>query len=436
MTIPPDDDTVIAFDKVSVIRGATYLVRSLSWQVELDERWVILGPNGAGKTTLLNLASARLHPSRGVAYVLGERLGRVDVNELRTRIGLSTGQFAERVPPAERVLDVVVTAAWSVVGRWRESYDPMDEARARQLLTQLGMGALVDREFGTLSEGERKRTQIARALMTDPELMLLDEPTAGLDLGGREDLIARLTALAEDPDAPAMVLVTHHVEEIPPGFTHGMLLREGTVVASGLLGEVLTADQPDQDVRPAAGGRPARRPLHGPGGLTAMAPRIVVVGSANLDLVGIAPRLPRPGETVLGDDFVMTPGGKGANQAIAATRAGGHTTFLGAIGSDAFGVTINARLTSAGVDTTNIRTSYGASGVAVIMVDHAGENSILVAPGANNSFTSLTADEERIIAAGDVLLCQQEIPVATVTGRRGRRPGGGHPDDPERRAGA
>ena len=146
-----------------------------------------------------------------------------------------------------------------------------------------------------------------------------------------------------------------------------------------------------------------------------MAPRIVVVGSANLDLVGIAPRLPRPGETVLGEDFVMTPGGKGANQAIAATRAGGHTTFLGAIGSDAFGVTINARLTSAGVDTTNIRTSYGASGVAVIMVDHAGENSILVAPGANNSFTTLTADEERIIGAGDVLLCQQEIPVATVT---------------------
>ena len=242
MTIPPDDDTVIAFDKVSVIRGASYLVRSLSWQVELDERWVVLGPNGAGKTTLLNLASARLHPSRGTAYVLGERLGRTDVNELRTRIGISTGQFAERVPPAERVLDVVVTAAWSVVGRWRESYDPMDEARARQLLTQLGMGALVDREFGTLSEGERKRTQIARALMTDPELMLLDEPTAGLDLGGREDLIARLTALAEDPDAPAMVLVTHHVEEIPPGFTHGMLLREGTVVASGLLGEVLTAD--------------------------------------------------------------------------------------------------------------------------------------------------------------------------------------------------
>jgi iron complex transport system ATP-binding protein len=239
---PPDDDTVISFDRVSVVRSGNFLVRGLSWQVELDERWVILGPNGAGKTTLLNLASGRMHPSRGLAWILGERLGRTDVNELRTRIGLTTGQFAEQVPPSERVLDVVVTAAWSVVGRWRENYDPQDEARARVLLDQMGMGALVDREFGTLSEGERKRTQIARALMTDPELMLLDEPSAGLDLGGREELIGRLTDLAEDPDAPALVLVTHHVEEIPPGFTHAMLLREGTVVASGLLGETLTAD--------------------------------------------------------------------------------------------------------------------------------------------------------------------------------------------------
>jgi iron complex transport system ATP-binding protein len=227
---------------VSVVRGGNHLLRGVSWQVELDERWVILGPNGAGKTTLLNLASARIHPSRGTAYVLGERLGRTDVNELRTRIGLSSAALGDRVPPTERVLDVVVTAAWSVVGRWREAYDPQDEARARALLDQLGMAALADREYGTLSEGERKRTQIARALMTDPELMLLDEPGAGLDLGGREDLVARLAELALDPDAPALVLVTHHVEEIPPGFTHAMLLREGSVVAAGLLGETMTAD--------------------------------------------------------------------------------------------------------------------------------------------------------------------------------------------------
>ncbi|MDI5939285.1 ATP-binding cassette domain-containing protein, partial [Micromonospora sp. DH15] len=129
-----------------------------------------------------------------------------------------------------------------VVARWRESYDPGDEARARALLGQLGVGHLADRPFGTLSEGERKRVQIARALMTDPELLLLDEPAAGLDLGGREDLVARLAELAYDPDAPALVLVTHHVEEIPPGFTHALLLREGAVVAQGLLGDTLTAD--------------------------------------------------------------------------------------------------------------------------------------------------------------------------------------------------
>ena len=146
-----------------------------------------------------------------------------------------------------------------------------------------------------------------------------------------------------------------------------------------------------------------------------MAPRIVIAGSANMDLVGLAARLPRPGETVLGDDFVMTPGGKGANQAIAAARAGGRAVFLGAIGSDAFGVTINARLTAAGVDTSGVRTSYGSSGVAVIMVDRAGENSIVVAPGANSSFADLTEPERRSIAEADVLVCQLEIPVGTVT---------------------
>jgi iron complex transport system ATP-binding protein len=237
-----DPDVVIALDSVTVSRGTTQLVRDITWRVELDERWVVLGPNGAGKTTMLNLASARLHPTRGTVQVLGERLGRVDVHELRTRIGLSSATLAERIPAEESVRDVVVTASWSVVGRWRESYDPMDVARATALLDQLGMAALADRRYGTLSEGERKRTQIARALMTDPELLLLDEPAAGLDLGGREDLVRRLGELASDPDAPAMVLVTHHVEEIPPGFTHALLLREGGIVAQGLLKDTLTAE--------------------------------------------------------------------------------------------------------------------------------------------------------------------------------------------------
>ncbi|SBT37169.1 iron complex transport system ATP-binding protein [Micromonospora narathiwatensis] len=237
-----DLDLVVSLDGVGVKRSGTALLHDIDWQVELDERWVVLGPNGAGKTTLLNLAAGRLYPTTGTAHVLGERIGRTDINELQTRIGLSTATLAERIPADERVADVVVTAAWSVIGRWRESYDRVDEARAHALLGQLGVGHLADRPYGTLSEGERKRVQISRALMTDPELMLLDEPAAGLDLGGREDLVARLAELAYDPDAPAMVLVTHHVEEIPPGFTHALLLREGGVMAQGLLADTLTAD--------------------------------------------------------------------------------------------------------------------------------------------------------------------------------------------------
>ena len=236
------DDLVIRLDGVGVRRGETTLVSDVNWSVELDERWVVLGPNGAGKTTLLRLAGAELHPTVGTVDVLGERMGRTNVFDLRPRIGLCSAALAARVPGEEVVRDVVVSAGWSVIGRWREEYDAMDTDRADELLDLLGMGDLAGRAFGTLSEGERKRTIIARALMTDPELLLLDEPAAGLDLGGREDLVARLSALAMDPDAPASVLVTHHVEEIPPGFTHALLLRDGAVVAQGLLDDVLTED--------------------------------------------------------------------------------------------------------------------------------------------------------------------------------------------------
>jgi iron complex transport system ATP-binding protein len=235
-------DLVIDVSGASVVRGGKHLIRDIDWHVELDERWVVLGPNGAGKTTVLSLAAARLHPTTGTVDVLGERLGRVDVTELRTRIGLSTVMLHDRIPPDERVLDVVVTAAYSVVGRFRERYEHTDESRATALLRQLGAEHLAARLYGTLSEGERKRVQIARALMTDPELLLLDEPAAGLDLGGREDLVARLATLAEDPDAPAMVVVTHHVEEIPGGFTHALLMRDGGVVAQGLLRQTVTSE--------------------------------------------------------------------------------------------------------------------------------------------------------------------------------------------------
>jgi len=237
-----DEDLVIDVAKASVVRGGKFLLRDVSWQVELDERWVVLGPNGAGKTTLMSLAAARLFPTTGTVHVLGEKLGRVDVHELRTRIGLSTVGLHDQIPPDETVRDVVVTASWAVIGRFRENYDPQDVRRAESLLTQLGAAALLERSYGTLSEGERKRVQIARALMTDPELLILDEPAAGLDLGGREDLVSRLGALAMDPDAPAMVVVTHHVEEIPDGFTHALVLRGGDVVAQGLLRQTVTGE--------------------------------------------------------------------------------------------------------------------------------------------------------------------------------------------------
>ena len=237
-----DPDVVIAVDRATVTRNGTDLLRKITWRVELDERWAVLGPNGAGKTTLLNLASARLHPTSGTVHLLGERLGRVDVGELRTRIGLSTVALHDRIPPDELVHDVVVTASWGVVGRFREAYEGMDSARAGALLDQLGVAPLAQRTYGTLSEGERKRVQIARALMTDPEVLLLDEPAAGLDLGAREDLVRRLAELAADPEAPALVLVTHHVEEIPPGFSHAMLMRGGKVVAQGLLRETMTSE--------------------------------------------------------------------------------------------------------------------------------------------------------------------------------------------------
>ncbi|QUQ71323.1 molybdenum ABC transporter ATPase [Kutzneria sp. CA-103260] len=239
--ISADVDLVVAMEKVSVRRGRTTLVRGIDWRVELDERWVVLGPNGAGKTTLLRLAGAEMHPTTGAVHVLGEKLGRTDVFELRTRIGVCSAALAGRVPPEEKVVDVVVSAGYGVIGRWREQYDSMDTGRAEELLAALGIKHLADRMFGTLSEGERKRTLISRALMTDPEMLLLDEPAAGLDLGGREDLVARLSEFAFDPDAPAMVLVTHHVEEIPPGFTHALLLREGGIVAQGLVDDVITA---------------------------------------------------------------------------------------------------------------------------------------------------------------------------------------------------
>ena len=231
---------VLQMSRVAVLRGGTPILADIDWTVREDERWVVLGPNGAGKTTLLHLAGAALFPTRGTVELLGERVGAVDLGELRTRIGLSSAALADRVPQREKALDVVVTAAYGVIGRWSERYEDADVDRAQDLLARMGLRSFTSRRFGTLSEGERKRVLLARALMTDPELLLLDEPAAGLDLGAREALLRLLTRLARDQTAPPTVLVTHHVEEVPAGTTHALLLARGAVVAAGPVAEVLT----------------------------------------------------------------------------------------------------------------------------------------------------------------------------------------------------
>jgi len=236
-----DTATAAAFTDVVVRRAGRNILDDVSLQISEGDRWAVLGPNGAGKSTMIRLLSTRLHPTSGTVDILGERLGRVDVFELRTLIGLASQELADTIPADETALDVVVTAGYSVVGRWREQYDDLDLERASTLLAAFGVGHLQKAHFGTLSTGERKRVLAARALMTDPELLLLDEPAAGLDLGGREALVRTLGRLAKDPATPVTVLVTHHVEEIPPGYTHVLLLRKGGVVAAGPIEQTLTS---------------------------------------------------------------------------------------------------------------------------------------------------------------------------------------------------
>lgn len=243
---PTDQDWLIDFRGVELRRGGKNLVGPVAWQVELDERWVIIGPNGAGKTSLVRMAAAEEFPSKGTAFLMGEQIGKTDMRDLRALIGLSSAAVQSRIPADERVYDLVISAGYAVLGRWREEYQDMDFSRADDILAQVGASHLKDRTWTTLSEGEKKRVILARALMSNPELLILDEPSAGMDLGGREDLVGYLGDLAMDPDAPAIVMITHHVEEIPYGFTHAMLLDDGEVVAKGLINSVLTSENLSQ----------------------------------------------------------------------------------------------------------------------------------------------------------------------------------------------
>ena len=233
---------VIDLQNVSVVRAGSTIIDSITFQVQPSERWVIIGANGAGKTTLLKLCSAQIQPSSGSAELLGQRLGKVNVFELRTRIGFASSALASQIPNSETVLDAVMTASYGVTGRWNESYDEIDQRRAKRVLAEWQLSDFEQRPFGTLSDGERKRVQIARSIMTDPELLLLDEPVASLDLAARELTIQLLSGYAKSQQAPAMVMVTHHLEEIPEGFTHAMVLQDGKIMARGEIRSTLTSE--------------------------------------------------------------------------------------------------------------------------------------------------------------------------------------------------
>jgi iron complex transport system ATP-binding protein len=236
------NDPALALDGVGVRIDGRAVLTDVTWAVGPGERWVVLGPNGSGKTTLLRVASLYLHPSTGSVRVLGETFGRLDVRSLRARIGLASAALGQQLRPEVTARDAVMTARHGALEAWWHQYDDADRVRAASLLDRFGVGDRADQAFGTLSSGERQRVQLARTLMTEPDLVLLDEPTAGLDLGGREDLLLRLTGLARDPATPPLVLVTHHVDEIPDGFTHALVLAAGGVVAQGPLADVLTAE--------------------------------------------------------------------------------------------------------------------------------------------------------------------------------------------------
>jgi iron complex transport system ATP-binding protein len=239
----PGPLAVIVLQGVTLQREGVAVLRGIDWRVRVGERWVVLGPNGSGKTTLLQVAAARLWPTAGTVEILGARLGTVDVRTLRPRVALVSGAVTRQLRSDMAARDVVVSGRHGALETWWNRYTDEDWEKADELLALGGVRPIGDRPFGVISEGERQQVLLARALMSEPELLLLDEPFAGLDLGARERLLVRLTAVAADPGSPPIVLVTHHCEEIPPGFTHGGLVSEGELIASGPLTEVITSER-------------------------------------------------------------------------------------------------------------------------------------------------------------------------------------------------
>lgn len=266
--------TALRLRGVSFSRDGRAILADIDWTVRGAERWLVLGANGSGKTTLLRIASLYEHPSTGTVDVLGERLGRTDIRVLRRRIGVVSAALAQQLRPELRALDIVVTARYAALEPWWHRYSVSDYARAVVCLQQMSVDQYAERPFGTLSSGEQQRVLLARSLLNEPGLLLLDEPSAGLDLAGREQLVAALGELAADPAAPPMVLVTHHVDEVPPGMTHVLLLRDGRIVGAGPIARVLSSEslsacfgldlvlERRPDGRLSAWGRPPRPATH------------------------------------------------------------------------------------------------------------------------------------------------------------------------------
>jgi iron complex transport system ATP-binding protein len=236
------DPVPLRLRNVSVVRDGLIILDDIDWDIGDGERWAMLGPNGSGKTTLLRVAGMRLLPTRGTVEVLGQTYGRSDARAVRRRVSFVGQSILRGLRPTLSAHDVVLTGRYAALETWWHQYSDEDQARALTLLGAAGMSDAAERQFGVLSEGERQQVLLARALMASPELLLLDEPAAGLDLGARERLVTYLSVLAAEPTTPPLVLVTHHVEELPAGITHVALVSGGRLTAAGPVADVLTSE--------------------------------------------------------------------------------------------------------------------------------------------------------------------------------------------------